>query len=390
MAYSESFSTKAYFDGLRQDAQFGTSVLYSLFRSNAQRLTALGLSEGETASCFRLAVNDVARLARAEQVPEETPMEAFLEQATLAHALLMHPGVAASWPEHPLLDEATLRLTQQKAVVWSVLEGFDPACRDLLLTAPTSAEAMPCAEALQAALSDNDIPAEVQMAALQDTEGFHVWQYAGKHEQTYQPSAPAQPMPEEANRSAWRWAVLALIGVIVAYAAYQLFFRPKTLAELYASNFNPPRSLLADWEQRRNATASEEVAPPVTEDCLMFLREADAAYQTGDLRNAMDPLLLIVLDTASACQADAWLYLGIIQLRLKDPITAMQCFAKIEDLERFGEDVYWYQVMAYLQIAQNSPHQRERVAKAVELAIPNIENPERRAQAEALLENLAP
>lgn len=390
MAYSESFSTKAYFDGLRQDAQFGTSVLYSLFRGGVQRLSMPGLSESEVAYCFRLAVNDMARLARAEQVPEEMPMEAFLEQATLAHALLMHPEVAASWPAHPLLDEAALRLTQQKAVVWSVLESFDPGCRDLLLTAPTSAEAMPCAETLQDALSNDDMPAEVRMAALQDAEGFRVWQYTGKHEQTYQPSMPAQPMPEETSRGAWHWAVLALIGIIVAYAAYQFFFRPKTLAELYASNFNPPRSLLADWEQRRDAIANEAETPPASEDCLMFLREADAAYQTGDLRNAMDPLLLIVLDTASACQADAWLYLGIIQLRLKDPITAMQCFAKIEDLEHFGEDVYWYQVMAYLQIAQNSPHQRERVAKAVELAIPNIENPERRAQAEALLENLTP
>jgi tetratricopeptide (TPR) repeat protein len=243
---------------------------------------------------------------------------------------------------------------------------------------------------LQEVLGNDDVPAEVRVVALQDAEGFRVWQYAGRHEQAYQPSVPVQPMPEEANRSAWRWAVLALIGVIVAYAAYQFFFRPKTLAELYASNFNPPRSLLADWEQRRSASANEEETRPVTEDCLMFLREADAAYQTGDLRSAMDPLLLIVLDTTSTCQADAWLYLGIIQLRLKDPITAMQCFSKIEDLERFGEDIYWYQVMAYLQIAQNSPHQRERVAKAVELAIPNIENPERRAQAEALLENLMP
>jgi tetratricopeptide (TPR) repeat protein len=390
VAHTESFSTKAYFDGLRQDAQFGTSVLYSLFRSDVQRLTALGLSEGEAASCFRLAVNDMARLAQAEQVPEEMPMEAFLEQTTLAHALLMRPGLAASWPEHPLLDEAALRLTQQKAVVWSVLERLDPSCRDLLLTAPASVEAVPCAEALQEVLGNDDVPAEVRVVALQDAEGFHVWQYAGRHEQLYQSSAPAQPIPEEANRSAWRWAVLVLISVIVAYAAYQFFSRPKTLAELYASNFNPPRSLLADWEQRRNAIASKEEASTVTEDCLMFLREADAAYQTGDLRNAMDPLLLIVLDTASACQADAWLYLGIIQLRLKDPITAMQCFAKIEDLERFGEDVYWYQVMAYLQIAQNSPHQRERVAKAVELAIPNIKNPERRAQAQALLENLTP
>ncbi|MCS7036728.1 MAG: hypothetical protein RMJ33_00915 [Saprospiraceae bacterium] len=388
MAYSESFSTKAYFDGLRRDAQFGTSVLYSLFRSDAQRLTALDLSESEAAYCFRLAVSDVARLARAEQTPEDISMEAFLRQLALAHAMLLQPVLSASLPEHSLFDEAALRQTQQKAVVWSALEGLDPDCQGALLAEPTSLEG-PCADALKAALSDKNISPEVLTAALSDREGFRIWQYTGAHEQAYQPPTPPQPLVESANRKAWRWALFIFLSVIGAYAVYQFLFRPKTIAELYASNFNPPRSLLADWEQRRN-TNNSDAAAPLTEECLMLLREADAAYQAGDLRNAMDPLLFIVLDTATACQADAWLYLGIIQLRLKDPLTAMQCFAKIEDLERFGEDIYWYQVLAYLQMAQNNPQQRERAAKAIELAIPNIHNPERRAQAEALLKDLAP
>ncbi len=389
MAHSEAFSTKAYFDSLRQDAQFGTSVLYSLFRSEAQHLAELGLSKAETAHCFRLAVSDAARLARAEQVPDGTPMGDFLKELGKAHASLMRPELANAWSEHPLLDEASLRQTQQKAVVWSAVESLEPSCREQLFKAPESVEAAPCAQALQEALSDKDVPKEMQVAAIRDADGFRVWHYAGEQEQAYQPSTPTQPLPEETNQNVWRWAVLALLGIIAVYAAYQFFFRPKTIAELYANNFNPPRSLLSDWEERYSANTSD--APVrITEDCLLLIREADAAYQAGKLRNAMDPLLLIVLDTAAACQADAWLYLGIIQLRLKDPITAMQCFAKIEDLERFGEDIYWYQVMAYLQIAQNNPHQRERVAKAVELAIPNIKNPQRRAQAEALLENLAP
>ncbi|MCS6929554.1 MAG: hypothetical protein NZM43_08675 [Saprospiraceae bacterium] len=386
MAHTESFSVRTYFDSLRQDVQFGISVLYSLFRGNAKYLVELGLNEHEAAHCFRLAISDVTRLARSEEKPDEYSMEELLRQLSLSHALLLHPYLRVELPEHPLLVKADILQTQQKAAVWSALENLDADCQEVLLTQPTLVEG-PCAEALREKLQG--VSSEMVQTALLDVEGFRSWKYAGANEQIYQKSTTKIQSAEGNGRSVWRWAMFIFLGVVCAYAAYQFLFRPKTLAELYAQNFVPPRSLLADWQQRHRAN-SDSTTPPLTENCWMLLRESDAAYQAGNLHGAMDPLLLIVLDTMAACRSDAWLYLGIIHLRLEDPIAAMQCFAKIEDFEHFGEDIYWYQVMAYLQIAQNNPQQRERVAKAVELAIPNLHTPERRARAEALLKNLSP
>ncbi len=386
VAHSESFSSKTYLDGLRADARFGSSVLYSLFREPVvRRLTARGFDEATGAYSFRLAVSDMGRMAR-DNVALDTPVEVLLLQLSAAHADRLTSRPSATSDFEPPVEEETLHSTRQKAVVWSAVAQLDADCRQHLLAEPHRTQG-PCLEALRESLRSSDVPADALAAALSDAEGFRLWQYTEEQEQMWQKSTTAELPSEESHRNLWRWAVFAFISVIAVYAAYQVFFRPKTLAELYAGNFKPPRSLMADWEQRHR---DKEIAvTPPSEDCLLFLQKADVFYQAGDYARAIDPLLLVVLDTASTCQSDAWLYLGLIHLHLKDPISAIQCLTKIEDLERFGEDIYWYQVMAYLQIAQSSPHQRERIAKAIELAIPNLHSPERRAQAEVLLENLS-
>ncbi len=387
--HSELFSNKAYFNSLRADADFGVSVVYSLFRNAVvQRLQGRGLTEAEAAYCFGLAVVDMAHLAEQEQDSEAASVEVFLEQLSYAHARIRYGA-----PENevlqvpPPLNEEVLRSTQQKAMVWSALQQIDPICREALLAGATD-PAEPCAQALQRALPEEHPSTEMLQAALADKTGFQIWQHAEVQEKTWKRPSPEKPAVEQAGRNLWRWAVLALVGIAAAYAGYQFYFRPKTIAELYASYFSPPSSLITDWEQRNQGdTLATEL---FQERCLFLLQKADAFYKIGSYREAMDPLLLIVLDTTAPCRSDAWLYLGLIQLHLKDPTTAIQCFAKIEDFERFGEDIYWYQVMAYLQIAENTPQQRERVAKAVELAIPNLHTPARRARAEALLKNLSP
>ncbi len=386
VAHPESFSSKTYLDGLRADARFGSSVLYSLFREPVvRRLAEQGFDEATAAYSFRLAVSDMGRMAL-DDVAVDAPVEALLLQLSTAHADGLTSRSSATSASEPLVEEEVLRSTRQKAVVWSAIARLDADCRQHLLAEPRHAQG-PCFEALQESLRSSDVPADALTAALSDAEGFSLWQYTEEQERIWQKSSPAELPSEGSPRSLWRWAVFALIGVVAAYAAYHIFFRPKTLAELYAGNFKPPRSLMADWEQRHYG---EKIAvTPPTEDCLLFLQKADVFYQAGDYARAIDPLLLVVLDTASTCHSDAWLYLGLIHLHLKDPISAIQCLTKIEDLERFGEDIYWYQVMAYLQIAQSSPHQRERIAKAIELAIPNLHSPKRRAQAEVLLENLS-
>ncbi|MCB9305774.1 MAG: hypothetical protein H6565_04195 [Lewinellaceae bacterium] len=50
------------------------------------------------------------------------------------------------------------------------------------------------------------------------------------------------------------------------------------------------------------------------------------------------------------------------------PALALECFAKIEDLEHFGEDIYWYQALAIVKLAEINPLLKEKARRAVERA----------------------
>jgi hypothetical protein len=74
---------------------------------------------------------------------------------------------------------------------------------------------------------------------------------------------------------------------------------------------------------------------------------------------------------------------------LEQPELTLECISKIEDLERFGEDIYWYMALAYVKKAAIDPSEKEMAQRALERALSNTEIPERRIQAEKMLEELA-
>ncbi|MEO6040134.1 MAG: hypothetical protein ABIQ93_17100, partial [Saprospiraceae bacterium] len=88
------------------------------------------------------------------------------------------------------------------------------------------------------------------------------------------------------------------------------------------------------------------------------------------------------------CRSDALFYLGIIGLQIDQPDYTLASFAKIEDLEHFGEDIYWYQAMAFVKMAEKNPEKKERAAHALERAIGNIQDTARRDQALRMLDKL--
>jgi hypothetical protein len=91
----------------------------------------------------------------------------------------------------------------------------------------------------------------------------------------------------------------------------------------------------------------------------------------------------------AVCHSDALFYVGIIALVQEDPELTLECFSKIEDLEHFGEDIYWYQALAFVKLAEKNPLLRDKAARAVERARSNTQDSLRRVQAEKMLEHLA-
>ncbi|MBK8922039.1 MAG: hypothetical protein IPM81_11090 [Saprospirales bacterium] len=404
------FPNETYLNGLRENPESTLAVVYDEFRAPIIRaVQLLGEPEETGAYAFQLAANDAVCLARTGKIPATIPFFIFLKALSLAHlrewqqaegrAVSPAPGSPEEGRQELPGPEA-LRQTREKLYAWSCLQHLDPLCQQIL-TANPDAPAFPadndgpesqsdCAakylQRLQTAETPLGALPDWAVAALRDAEGYAIWQRTQVLEQEWM--AGGEPATPESNRI-WRWAVAALLLAAVGYGAYQFYFRPKTAAEVFADNFVPPASLLQDMKTRYGAEMGNDSVSARPNECLRLLQEADAHYQAKDFQDAADPLLLIVLDSNSICQSDAWYFLGIIQLKLEDPATAIQCFAKIEDLGRYGEDLYWYQALAFVQLAKENPMMRDKARRAVERTLGNTRDPQRRARAEKMLQNLS-
>ena len=406
---SGQFPNETYLNGLRDDPASSIAVLYSEFRPAMLReFASTGENESDAAFFFQMAVNDAVRLARTDDIPHEVPFPVFLEALATAHADIYSRRTTfsprgfserdANRHQLDLPSPEALRQTQDKALAWACLHNLEPECQETLLTDPeptdmaTSEKRTACTTELLQSLQHEGVLVFDQLPdwaveALQDQDGFAIWQRTQALEQGWSAEKPvAAPEP---SSQIWRLAVAAFLVVMVGYSAYQFYYRPKTAAEVFADNFAPPGSLRADMETRYDAEMGNDSVTARPSECMLLLREADMHYQSSNYEAAMDPLLLIVLDSASICQSDAWYFLGIVQLQLEDPATAIQCFAKIDDLERYGEDLYWYQALAFVQMAKGNPLLRDRAKHAIERTRDNTRDPERRAQAEAMLESLS-
>ncbi|MBK9336660.1 MAG: hypothetical protein IPM98_08705 [Lewinellaceae bacterium] len=399
------FPNDTYFNGLRDNPESSIAVVYDEFRLPIlQAFAAMGESEEDAAFFFQMAVNDAARIVRSGATPPTVSFPGLLQALSMAH-FRARTEASVHLPDSPTEDikfdlptPEILRETQDKALAWACLQDLSPDCQDRLLAqaalpptdAPLPEQYQACAgqllQALQAeGASATEMPAST-LAALRDTDGYAIWRRTQALEQNWGAEKP--PPPPESNQI-WRWAIAVFLLVLVGYGAFQFFVRPKTAAEVFADNFAPPGSLMADMEARYGTEMGNDSVSARPSACMLILREADVYYQASNYQAAMDALLLLVLDSASICQSDAWFFLGIIQLQLEDPATAIQCFSKIEDLERYGEDIYWYQALAFVQMAKGNPLLRDRAKHAIERTHSNTRDPKRRAQAEAMLKNLS-
>jgi len=227
------------------------------------------------------------------------------------------------------------------------------------------------------------LPAWV-VTALTDPHFIKIWDQTQLFEQKI--SAADYNAPK--TNHFWRNSFVVLGIITVITLAFQFFFRSDTPGEVYKNNFSAPESLLADLAARQTVSPDNDSLGIRPESCHLAFVEADAAYQSKNYRMAAAALAQLLDDSNKACQSDAYFYLAIIGLQMNDPALTIECLSNIEDLSRYGEDIYWYQALAFVKLAAENPLMQEKAVRAMDRVISNTELPERREQAQKMLQQL--
>lgn len=358
-----NFPDETYIEGLRTADDNTLAVLYNEFhRPVVRAITGLGGSSAAGNVFFQTAVVEAARQARAGEIPENIPFFYHIKALALAHFLdwLAERGqempAYTPDPDEPDLSAAMPDVEQMRETRRAILYWRRPA--------------------------DSEAP------VLEDPEGKIIFQKLQQIERQHDVGSSASKGTRGANRIL-TYAVVGLIFALLGYFLYLRFSRAQTPAEVYGSNFNPPKSIVDDIRARQSADMGNDSTGARPNVCDQMLAEADEFYKNKEYKAAASRLSDILDDSLSVCHSDALFYLGIIGLQLDEPGATLQCFSKIDDLERYGEDLYWYQALAFVKLAAKNPALRDKAAGAVERAVSNTQDPQRRVQAEAMLKQLA-
>lgn len=196
-------------------------------------------------------------------------------------------------------------------------------------------------------------------------------------------TAPRRAEKAAPARNTWIGGMLIGLGILAAaYIFSERFAEPEPPKDVFAEAFQPPQNLLGDYPLSTNTDTSMLPAGA----CLSLLAEADAHYQKDELELAQDLLLMVAMDTAiTPCKSDAWFFLGILRLKMNDPNLAIQCFTKVEDYERFGDDIQWYMALSFVRIAERDAEMTPRARRALERIRDSAASEERRNYAKELL-----
>lgn len=447
---SGTLSHQQYINGLRDADPSVLISVYTEFRAAVVRaVTMLGGSEADGGIFFRAGLVEAARQVRAGEFAENEPFFFQIRELALAHyrdwlaerlsderILVKKPPIAfadteeqetdfqqgefeqneepqvISNPETPSTETQeepaqhpqatgfliptpeTLRLTRQSIYAWRYFERLNPSeQRDVFSSIETGEDSLALQQycsLLKITPAENTGLPQWVLHALRDTEGYHFWQKTQDLERKIAAREPLVSPPADSSNKWVSRIILMLIVLVGIYWAYNYLFRAAAPREVYQENFQPPASILDDLDNRKAAdTMSLAPLPDRPVACEDMLRQADANYREKDYSSAAEILYRIAEDESlSSCHADAWFYLGIVGLQLDDPGTTLQCFAKIDNLDRFGEDIYWYQALAFVKLAEGQPQLRDKAERAVERAMGATSQPDRQAKAQEMLDQL--
>lgn len=348
-----NLTNEDYINGLRNNDESVVEILYAEFRLPVVRaVTALGGSEASGRAFFRTAIVESAKQARAGTLLVGVPFFYQFRSFALAHYKDWLAEKGQPLPETaPSPDEPDTT---------SLIPGSDELRETRAL-----------------------IDAWKKGEQTEDVR-YPVWQNIRKAERRLEGLTTAASKNHLARNIFIVFAILTVTWLIWLYV-----FRSKTPAQVYDENFTLPESLMTDMRQRYGPEMGNDSVSTRPGACEFYLTEADRFYQTKDYESAQAVLIQILEDSLAMCHSDALLYIGIIALAQEEPELALECFSKIDDLEHFSEDIYWYQGLAFVKIAELNPLMRDKATRAVERARSNTQDSIRRIQAEKMLNHLA-
>lgn len=303
-------------------------------------------------------------------------------------------GTAAALPVLPSVQ--TLRHTRRSIYAWRHFERLDGRQQsDVLYAAQHGTDSTALHQylaSMQMSIGTSDLMPHWLREALLDQEGYAFWKKTQTLERRISNREPLSSAPTTAAGSQkWALWIIGLLGLcLIGSWAYDRLTRDAAPEAVYQEHFQPPASILDDLQSRQASdTMSLEPLPERPAACADMLRQADANYREKDFAAAAVILYRIAEDESlSACHSDAWFYLGVVALQMEEPDLTLQCFAKIDNLDRFGQDISWYQALAFVKLAERQPDMRQRAVRALQRAAGASSDPARRRQAEQMLEGL--
>lgn len=394
----------AYYTGILQRDPVVLEAVFQEFRQPLLRaVSQAGGNQADGSVFFQAALTEAYGLLRAGRGPENhTPFFFWLKDLVLAHYrdwLIARGGAPESeemLPETAFQEPGALAHTRRRLLAWRRLLMVDGNCRNQLLSERGEGKktTQDCeARFLEIVASRPSLEftglsaAEISADALSDKDGFRFFEtiHGLEKKAAGNPEDAGPGRPSSGNR--WGYLMLAFLVAILGFSVYRFMSRSKSAAEVYREHFDPPASLMADRDNRYAAGDSSNAEAAT---CREWFRQTDDLYQKGQLDDAREALLYILADTnLTECHSDAWFFMGIVQLKGDAPDGALECFSKIEDAQLYGEDIYWYQALAFVKIAEQNPDMRPVARRAVERMQGNLHTPDRKQQAATMLKHLS-
>lgn len=291
-------------------------------------------------------------------------------------------------------DSASMRLTRRKIFAWKSLKQLSGECQKLLSDSqPTDHSLDKCLDewksALQLKSQPSDLGGEKSIlpdwaeAARYDIQGFKLWKeidFLDRQRTTFMADPPKPSKNGKIKAALIGLLAFGLIGLGIYRWTHQ-----QDEGKVFNDHFEMPKSITEDLKTRVNA---DSIVPELPEFCENLLEKADKLYVKKDYTGAAEPLLDMLNDSSGYCQSEAYFYLGIIGLELERPEFAIRYFSKVEDLERFGEDVFWYQGLALVQMSETGEVTTDQAKRAMERALTNSKSEVRKSQAQNILQDL--
>ncbi len=393
-----SFSEKNLILGLAESDTNTIQFIYNKYKLDIiKSVQSAGGSLADGNVFFQTALIDTAQLSRQNAFPEDVPLKEVLIQMAKSHYIswsqrkstLEPPLSPFSW----IPSNAALAQTRKHIFTWKTMGKLSSGCQIALMQQQVEDDTTCRTELVQALAPqvsglpepDATLP-DYAVEALLRKEDFLIWKTIRTYDDNIDRGLSIDGNVIKSDNTTAKYAFIALVVLTLSYIGFTLYNRPKSTEEIFKQNFEPPQSLLDDMNRRYENDTTGIVRP---ERCSELLAQADAFYADKNYAAAQDPLYEILNnDDLDACRSDAMFAMGIISLKTNDPGEALQFLSKIENIEVYGEDLYWYQALAFVQMAKRSESYRGVARRAMERFLENTRNETRRKQGENMLNEL--